>query len=64
MTSSTAYVRMVKSVSNGDVEEFLPTNDAAYFFKAPVSLKHHERAAVLHFAKSLAAANARAPSSD
>jgi hypothetical protein len=33
------------------------TNDAIHLFKAFVGLKDHERAAVLHFAKSLAAAH-------
>jgi transcriptional regulator with XRE-family HTH domain len=51
-----------KGVPSGETEEFLLTNDAIYLFKAFVTLKDHERAAVMHFAKSLAAANTR-PSS-
>ena len=45
-------------VGNANVEEFLLTNDAIYLFKAFVALKDHERMAVLHFARALAAANA------
>ena len=52
-----------KGVPIGKVEEVLLTNDAIYLFRAFAALKHHERAAVLHFAKSLAA-NARGPSSN
>lgn len=44
-----------KGVPSGETEEFLLTNDAIHLFKAFVGLKDHERAAVLHFAKSLAA---------
>lgn len=43
-----------KGVPTVATEEFLLTNDAIYLFKAFVGLKDHERAAVLHFAKSLA----------
>ena len=41
-------------VPSGETEEFLLTNDAIHLFKAFVGLKDHERAAVLHFARSLA----------
>lgn len=41
-------------VPSRETEEFLLTNDAIHLFKAFVGLKDHERAAVLHFAKSLA----------
>jgi transcriptional regulator with XRE-family HTH domain len=44
-----------KGVPTGAAEEFLLTNDAIHLFKAFIGLKDHERAAVLHFAKSLAA---------
>ena len=45
-----------KGVPTAETEEFLVTNDAIYLFKAFVGLKDRERAAVLHFARSLAAA--------
>ena len=45
-----------KGVPTGKTEEFLLMNDAIHLFKAFVGLKDHERAAVLHFAKSLASA--------
>ena len=45
-----------KGVPTAETEEFLLTNDAIYLFKAFVTLKDHERAAVMHFAKALASA--------
>ena len=53
-----------KGVPTAETEAFLLTNDAIYLFKAFVSLKDQERAAVLHFAKALASANLRGVRSD
>ena len=53
-----------KGVPSEETEEFLLTNNAIYLFKAFVALKDHQRAAVLHFAKSLARQTASAGEAD